>query len=137
MIPLSVAEIAAITGGSVVGDGTTIVSGPVEYDSRAPMPPPTARSRAARLWTSARAASISLRGTVPSSDSSRCNRWLASSRLLRISASWARWLAASIGFALNATCASTSPVAGLSTSKVSPADVRIGIHYRIPAQDAR
>ncbi|WP_067510318.1 UDP-N-acetylmuramoyl-tripeptide--D-alanyl-D-alanine ligase [Actinoplanes sp. TFC3] len=38
MIPMTLDEIAAITGGSVAGDGTTIVSGPVEYDSRAPMP---------------------------------------------------------------------------------------------------
>jgi UDP-N-acetylmuramoyl-tripeptide--D-alanyl-D-alanine ligase len=34
MIPLSLTEIAAITGGHVVGDPSVIVTGPAEYDSR-------------------------------------------------------------------------------------------------------
>ena len=51
---------------------------------------------------SARAASISLRGTVPSSDSRRCTRCSASCRCARSSASCACWLAQRIGLGVMA-----------------------------------
>mmetsp|Transcript_5748 Transcript_5748/g.22228 ORF Transcript_5748/g.22228 Transcript_5748/m.22228 type:complete len:274 (-) Transcript_5748:858-1679(-) len=77
--------------------------------SRAARLPPMLRSRWARLCASLRAASISLRGTVPSRPSSRCTRCSASWRCAFSSANWACCTPSAYGSAWWRTYASTVP----------------------------
>jgi len=69
-------------------EGVTPLIGAVKASRDARLVP-MLRSRSARLLASVRAASISLRGTVPSRPSRRCTRCSASCRCALSSASWA------------------------------------------------
>jgi hypothetical protein len=71
--------------------------------SRACRLAPMSRSRAVRLASSASAASISLRGTLPSSERRRCTRWAAVARLACSSLSEDCWLALAKGSAWKRT----------------------------------